>query len=83
MIKIVASKTELEIVYNLLLNYYIEKDDPLNCEPACRDVGSPSCKNCIKELLNTYQWIDSDYQGVYKDCEGKFHYREGKEVKWN
>ena len=81
--KIVASKKELEIVYNLLLNYYIEKQDPLDCEPMCRDLDSPSCKNCIKELLNSYQWIDSDYQGVYKDCKGDYHYQEGKEVKWS
>ena len=45
---------EKAILKHILFEFWRNYDDPLGCEPACRDLSSPSCDACVE------RWIDKD-----------------------
>ena len=41
-----------EALKHILYEFLRNIDDPLGCEPACRDETSPSCSHCVKKVLD-------------------------------
>ena len=41
-----------EVLKYILYEFIRNVDDPLACEPACRDETSPSCDYCVKRVLD-------------------------------
>jgi len=41
-----------EVLKYILYEFIRNIDDPLACEPACRDETSPSCSYCVKKVLD-------------------------------
>ena len=41
-----------EALKHILYEFIRNIDDPLACEPACRDESSPSCSYCVKQVLD-------------------------------
>ena len=41
-----------EALKHILYEFLRNIDDPLGCEPACRDESSPGCDYCVKRALD-------------------------------